>query len=1069
MQYPKLTIRILRVIGFAIGYYVAGRLGLLLAIPPGYATVVWPASGVAIAGVLLFGSELCVAAFAGSLAVNMETSFDGSSSTTAFSSLALTSTIALGASLQAWLGAYLVRKHVGFPGPFGTPKGVFYALVLAGPVSCIVSASMGVFALNFFGPLPLASALSNWFTWWGGDTIGILIAMPLLQVATAPASKDRGQRVALVAIPLFMAVLGTVVFHLQVKAYDQSRVQVRFHRKAATIEAALQRTLHEALERLYFTSAAMDVANGKLSRPQFSEVVRRFVNEQDVITNLSWNLRVEHKDRSAYEQSIREEGFPDFSIREIDAHGSIVRAADRPEYFVVHFLEPLRAENSRVHGFDTASEAVRRIAVHGSRDSGRVTATGPISLIQGYRGEKGFIIFLPLYRGSQPDTIAGRRSSWAGALVSVIRVPKLIAEATRGFESSHFELQLEDRTDDHAGILYSSFPKEESGKAASRRKSDHYQYDGKIEFGGRTWKLTCRPTSSYRAEHESLAAWGLLAGGLLIASGFGIFLLVVTGRTAVVEELVAHQTTEIREAKAAAESASRAKGEFLANMSHEIRTPLNVILGTVELLLDGELDTQQKELLSTVHTSGQHLLVVINDILDFSKIEAGKLSLDITDFRLNDCVTQSLQMFEAPMSLKGLRAVASVDLDIPEFVRGDVGRLRQILLNLVGNSFKFTHQGQVTVKASLKTIAEQSIVIEFSVSDTGIGIPADKLETIFNPFEQGDGSTTRKYGGSGLGLSIVKRLVTMMNGRIWIQSDFGRGTTIYFEIVLERVNVAPEPRAGAFEEPSSEWLRGLKVLIADDSPPNQILIRNIFDRRGVHVSVCGDGHAAIELVKNGEFDLVLMDMQMPLIGGPEAARAIRQWETKQRHARTPIIALTANALRVDRDVCFAAGMDGYVAKPVSRPMLFREVDRVLTASRQRVCAPMPNQILQRVEGNIDLLSELIEAYATHSPLLLKQMQLASDQGNLAALRKSTHALRSATILFGESQLQLTLDLLETGLRADPPRQEHQLLQDIPEQFSALLAQLHAVLSSGNGCEFDRQAAVSGQSTTSHHQ
>jgi len=398
---------------------------------------------------------------------------------------------------------------------------------------------------------------------------------------------------------------------------------------------------------------------------------------------------------------------------------------------------------------------------------------------------------------------------------------------------------------------------------------------------------------------------------------------------------------QLSSARLAAEAASRAKSEFLANMSHEIRTPMTGVIGMAELALQSDPQSgEHREYLATIRTCGLALLSIINDVLDFSKIEAGKLQLDSIPFRLRDCLGAALRTCSVKASEKTLQLRLNVAEEVPDHLVGDVGRLRQILLNLVGNAIKFTERGEVAVAVRLENQgplqgapASSALAcgsgrtrLHLTVRDTGLGIPSEKQEMIFEAFSQADASTTRRYGGTGLGLSICKRLIEMMHGRIWIESELGKGTTVHFTVEFQqeaRPSEAPEDNleteASRHERREPACLhRGARVLVAEDNAVNQTLVRRLLEKEGYSITVAGNGRRAVEEFDRGDFELILMDVQMPEMDGFEAVAAIREREAAAGPARSriPILALTAHAMAGDRERCLSAGMDGYVSKPI---------------------------------------------------------------------------------------------------------------------------------------------------------
>lgn len=476
--------------------------------------------------------------------------------------------------------------------------------------------------------------------------------------------------------------------------------------------------------------------------------------------------------------------------------------------------------------------------------------------------------------------------------------------------------------------------------------------------------------------------------------------------------LIAEEAKEKAEkATRTAEDAVKAKQQFLSNMSHEIRTPMNAIIGFTKVVLKTELTAKQKEYLQAIKISGDSLIVLINDILDLAKVDAGRMSFEKTPFKMAQSISAMLHLFEPKIQEKNLQLVKEYDTKIPEVLVGDPVRLHQIILNLVSNAVKFTGKGKITVRVHLLSEDAEQVTIQFSVTDTGIGIPETKLDKIFENFQQASSGTSRLYGGTGLGLAIVKQLVEPQGGTIKVESKVDEGSTFSFTLSFQKTTEEAEPAIELAE--LNEEVKSIKVLVVEDIALNQLLMKTLLDDFGFERDIAGNGKIAIERLESKSYDIILMDLQMPEMNGFEATEYIR----KTMNSKIPIIALTADVTTTDLAKCKAVGMNDYLAKPVDERLLYTKIinlvkkvtpvkETIVQATEaiesKKIKYTDLSYLIKRTKSDSKLMTEMISLYLEQTPPLITSMKQSFQNKDWETLKASVHKMIPSFSIIGMS-------------------------------------------------------------------
>jgi len=909
----------------ALAYFIAARFSLLLAIPPGFASAVWPPAGIALACLFYFRESAVVGILLGSFLANFWPHISVEDLSIIQRPFIVAFVIAVGASLQSLIAYRAVLYFDNSNLKLDTKESILKFQFITGPIGSLISSSIGVSTLFFSGIITSQSFLFSWFNWWVGDAIGALVFTPLFLTFIRKGNTLWKSRILSFSTPIILLFSLIVFFFLNAREWEKSRLENNFISRFNTFTTMFRNYIYYYEDTINSTQSFFE-SSKFVEEESFAKFTSNIIRHKSGIRAISWNKVVAKEDLESFIDMKRKSGHESFRVTEKDSDNRIIPARARDEHVIVSYIYPFE-ENKLAHGLDISYSPKRVETLLKANKLRDTFITADITLVQD-RNElypKGFLTLTPVYKKYVLNEVDGY-------VVGVFNYKKMIDEIFKELDTSGLELYLADQT---YNIIYSNVDRLHTSKYPEINSNSVMQVNGdftkeyNLKFKNRSWKLIINQTGNDNTTQQTWSAWYVLAGGLFVLSIISSFLLIVTGKenslklvTKKLEESendlkLANEEleTKVRERTKKLIHANEIKSNFLANMSHEIRTPLNGILGISSLLYERMEKKENIEYLNIIKRSSEDLLQIINDILDFSKIESDGIELESLPFDLHKEL-EDIKNLMISSSTSQNKIEIFWDNDLTKVYTSDRLRIRQILINLIGNANKFTTNGKIEITVKELSSSQEISNLQIIVKDNGIGIPATSQSNIFKSFTQADISTTRRFGGTGLGLSISKALAEIFGGDITFESEEGKGTTFTFSISLTKATdseIENNFNASTATLEVSERAKSISVLIAEDNKINQIVITKMLAKVGIEAELVENGLEALEAVERKKYDLILMDCHMPEMDGLEATRKIIE---KYKQDAPIIVAVSASAMKDEIQTSYDAGMRDFISKPV---------------------------------------------------------------------------------------------------------------------------------------------------------
>jgi|GEM_PF-394317 len=882
--------------GLAFSYFV---LGMVLSdfLTQSQVVSVWLPAGIALFGCYIWSWRFIPAIFIASMAFNLSnhdiTQLTANSWREVF-------TIACGASLQAIVGGDLLRRWLGNPLDSKSELNSLAFIIFVGLVTNFISSNIGVMALSAFSIE--YSPERHWYNvmnWWLGDSLGVLLGTPILFCMLNFTKKDRqvqkARGVIMVTTSIMFFSVTMTSHYLAASSQETTKNMVSHELKL--IENSLYREINKSLAHIQ-TLASYLQNTPLVSKQDFKGFAEGLMREQSAIQGMSWNVILEQNQVEKFNKDLK--GLYPFS--NVAVSGKPLFENDH--LVVVKMITPEKGNEAAI-GFNVYSNPERRSVLSNPDSLFKPLSTPIIQLVQSEHKDPGFLLFAPVFAVPEltfVDDVSIPKRQLIGYATGIFLVQQMIDIAMEKVPAGLFLYEVIEKDSSHVFLG-------NTGKKRSSLVKQENLHTISLEVAGQSWAMNLVARDNFLLHYQEESTRAMMYLQFTVVTFLILFILITNNRRIALDTMVIERTKELEHARKQSDLASQAKSQFLANMSHEIRTPLNAVIGFSSLVKHSDDPKEVALYLQKIELSSRTLLNIVNDILDISKIEAEKLSLESIPFDLNQLLHQIQVIFESSSEQKNLEWTVTNNVQSEQWFKGDPTRLEQILINLCGNAFKFTQQGEVALSVRQKSQREGRSLIEFSVIDSGIGISSEELDSLFEAFNQADTSTSRRFGGTGLGLTISRELARLMGGNITVRSVEGVGSEFIVSCWFDQTPA----QAQISNDKSIHDLSGLRVLVAEDNAVNQMMIQAILNRAGMNPILASNGKEACDLVKLNKFDVVLMDFQMPVMDGYEATRQIRK---DYPINVLPIIALTADVMPEDKIKAIECGCNDHMPKPI---------------------------------------------------------------------------------------------------------------------------------------------------------